>query len=395
MEDHSKGILVFRKYWLIVLFGILTFLGFQNVGVALGAVGYLYNILSPIIIGFCLAFILNIMMAAIENRFRVIPKKYRRGLSILATYVIAISAVIVVIVFIVPPISDSVVKIINNLPEYGRVLGDVLTNLYDRFGMENNIADQLKTFVQNTFMDITKFTLDTAYTVLGTVFQITGVAFKWLLAIFFSIYILFSKEKLKAGIIRLIKAIFPSGAASRSILIGKRVADVFRKFIGGEFVVMIAMGALCFIGMTLLGYPYSYLVSFIIAITALIPYIGGFIGPIPSIILIAFVDVKAAIGFAVFIMILNQVSANFIVPKIVGDALGLDGFWVMLAITVGGGFFGITGMVIGVPILAVLYTLTGELINSVLKKKYNPTELKELYPDRIEMPKGKHSAPNG
>lgn len=371
----------FKKYWLIVSFAILMFLSFQNVSLVLAFLGKLYAMISPIFIGFCIAFILEMPVSFFEKHFKKIPEKFRRAVSILTTFVLAVGMLTLVFLFIVPPIIDSAVRIVSDFQLYANNIGGFITKIYQALHIENDFLLQLSNGLKNMLLDVTKFTMDTTYRLVGVTFEFTGAIFKWILAVFFSIYMLASKESLLASVKRFVYAFLDVESANRLDRVAINSGKIFKSFIIGEFTVAAIMGVLCYIGMTILGFPFAHLISSIIALTALIPYVGGFIGPIPSIILIMFVDFSSALGFTLFIVVLNLVSGNIIVPKIVGDAIGFDGFWVMVAITIGGGMFGMVGMLFGVPVLAIIHAIMGDIIKKRLTERVSENELKELYED--------------
>lgn len=337
--------------------------------------------ISPIFIGFCIAFILEMPVSFLERHFKSISEKFRRGVSIFTVFLIAIGVLTLVLLFIIPPIIDSTIKIVANLQSYANNVGSFITKIYETFSIENDFLLQLRDGLKNMLLDVTKFTVDTTYRVVSVTFEFTGTIFKWVLSVFFSIYMLASKESLLASVKRFVYAFFSLEKADWLDRVSKNSGKIFKNFIIGEFAVAAIMGILCFIGMSVFGFPFAHLISSIIALTALIPYVGGFIGPIPSIILIMFVDFSSALGFTVFIVILNLVSGNVIVPKIVGDAIGFDGFWVMVAITIGGGLFGMIGMLFGVPVLAILHAIIGDVIKRRLTERVSVDELKRLYED--------------
>lgn len=357
------------------------FLGFQNVSVVVAFLGSLFAILSPIIIGFCIAFILEMPVSFFEKTLRKVPEKFRRSLSILIVFFIVIGVITLLLVFMVPPIIDSVGKILTNLQQYANNLGGFITEIYHALHIENDFMLQLGDSLKNMALDVTKFTVDTTYKLVTVTFEFTGAVFKWILAIFFSIYMLAGKESLIASCRRFLYAMFSPNLAAYLDDVSDDSTTIFKNFIVGEFAVAGILGVLCFIGMTVFGFPFAHLISLIIGITALIPYVGGFIGPIPSIILIMLVDFPSALGFAIFIVVLNLISGNIIVPKVVGDAIGFDGFWVMVAITVGGGLFGIVGMLFGVPVLAIVHALVGQFIKKRLRTRVSEQEFKRLYED--------------
>ncbi len=339
-------------------------------GVFLATLKNFLMVLSPIFIGFCIAFILSIPVNFFESNLKSISEKYRRATSIIATYIIAIGVLSVILVYLIPSIANSVVKLVEDIQNYANGFGDTLNGIYHRFNIGSDLANQITEFAKNMFMDITKFTVDTMSRVVGITFVVTGAIFRWIIAFFFSLYMLASKESLVLSSKRFFRAILDEKCAERVLTISRRSADIFKNFIGSQFVIAILTGVICFIGMKIFRFPYAELISAIIGFTALIPYFGGFLGPIPSIIIILLVDVHAAVGFTIFIIIMNLLIGNVIVPKIVGDAIGFDGFWVMVAITIGGGLFGFEGMLFGVPVLAIVHSVVSESVDKRLATKY-------------------------
>ncbi len=339
-------------------------------GVFLANFHQLLSVLSPIFIGFCIAFVLAIPVNFFEKNCRSIPQKYRRMISVILTYVLAIGLISVMLVYMVPSILDSVIKLVSDFQMYGNDLGDTLNSIYKTFNIESDVAKQVAEFIKNAFMDITKLTVDTMSRVVGFTFVVTGTLFKWIIAFFFSIYMIASKETLRKSVVRFTRANFSEQFADYISDVASKSYFIFKNFIASQFLVAFLTGLLCFIGMKIFGFPFAELISTIIGFTALIPYFGGFIGPIPSIVIIMLVDVHSGIGFMVFIVVMNLLIGNILVPKVVGDAIGFDGFWVMVAITIGGGLFGFQGMLFGVPVLAVIHSLVGESVEKKLSIKY-------------------------
>ena len=143
----------------------------------------------------------------------------------------------------------------------------------------------------------------------------------------------------------------------------------FSKFITGQCIEAVILGGLCFIGMTIFSMPYALLVSTIIGVTALVPIFGALIGTIPAAFIIFMVEPMTAVWFVILIVVIQQIEGNLIYPMVVGNSIGLSAIWVLLAITVGGSTFGILGILIGIPLFGVLYTLLSTITNSKLKEK--------------------------
>ena len=205
-----------------------------------------------------------------------------------------------------------------------------------------------------------------------------------LIGIIVSVYLLATKEK---GAAQVCKAVYSLLREDRAavILRGTRQVDaIFSGFIRGKLVDSLIIGILCFIGCSVLKMPYTPLISVVVGVTNVIPFFGPFLGAIPSIFLILLVDPLKAVYFAIFVLALQQLDGNVIGPKILGDSTGISSFWVIVAILVGGGFFGVLGMFLGVPVCAALQTLLKYLINRRLTKRNMPLE-PEKYVKRDQM----------
>ena len=201
----------------------------------------------------------------------------------------------------------------------------------------------------------------------------------FILGLIVSVYLLLSKENLLAQIKKMTLAIFPKRTCQRIFNVYHKSNKMFIGFISGKIIDSIIIGILCFIIMRIIGINYSVLISLIIGVTNIIPFFGPFIGAIPSAMLVFFDDPRDVIPFLIFILILQQFDGNILGPRILGDSTGLPAFWVLFAIFLGGGLFGFTGMLLGVPTFALIYALFRDFIENNLKNKRLPTETKAYY----------------
>ena len=200
-----------------------------------------------------------------------------------------------------------------------------------------------------------------------------------------SIYILGSKETFTAQGKKILYALLEEKRANGFIEDMRFVNTTFGRYISGKLLDSLMVGIICYMGMKMMDLPYAELISVIVGITNIIPYFGPYIGAIPSTILILMVDPKQALYFVIFILILQQIDGNILEPKILGDSTGLSGFWVIFSITIFGGLFGVLGMILGVPLFAVLYALVGRRFQKMLLRKNMPAETeKYLNLDRVE-----------
>ena len=197
------------------------------------------------------------------------------------------------------------------------------------------------------------------------------------LGIIISIYILIDKEKFCALAKKISYAILPQRAADKTIEITHRSSDTFGKFLSGKILDSLIIGILTFVVLTIFKMPYTLLVSVIVGITNIIPFFGPFIGAIPSVIIILFVSPVKALWFLLIILVIQQIDGNIIGPKILGDSIGISAFWILFSILVAGKFLGLVGMVIGVPLFAVIYSIIKEVVESQLDKKGMKTKTED------------------
>ncbi|NCC69937.1 MAG: AI-2E family transporter [Clostridia bacterium] len=207
----------------------------------------------------------------------------------------------------------------------------------------------------------------------GVYYFIRGVYYV-VIGIIVSVYILFNKEAVGTGAKKVVYSVF-SVPFAKKVLESARFTDgIFMGFISGKIVDSTIIGMICYICCMILGMPYPVLVSVIIGVTNIIPFFGPFIGAIPSAFLILMVSPLKSLEFVIFILLLQQFDGNILGPKILGESIGVNGFWVMFAIILGGGLFGFAGMLLGVPVFVVIYTGINTLVNRKLKKSGLPTE---------------------
>lgn len=366
MIEHNS----IKKWLIISTYMISLYLALSNIKIVAGALSYIMGIISPLVIGICIAFILNIILRFIENYLlQPLTKKVewidrrKRLISVMLTYIFAISVIIMMILFIVPQVLESLKSLVEMMPGYGKELQIYANGLYEKLGLSQEIWDQLLANLNNVTSSLTKLTANTVNIVINFTIGLTSGVVELFIGIIFSVYILLSKEKLIEIVAKMNQAYMGQKVAKTLVHIMSEVNDTFSKFIGGQMLESLILGLLCFIGMVILKIPYAPLVSTLVAITSVIPVLGAYIGIVPSAFIIFMESPVKALIFIIFITILQQVENNMIYPKVVGKAIGLDGFWVLLAIVMAGKLFGIFGMLIGVPTMAVIYSLVRRATN--------------------------------
>ena len=383
-----------KKYTTITIYCIITFAIFLLMVLAVfrfdGIVSFFEStmkILSPVIWGLVLAYLLNPVMKSFEKIFKSLTEKKKshprlnRRLSVAATSILTLAVLSALIAIVLPQIVSSISSILNNLNSYFSNAEKWVNKL---------LADnaQINDFINAEFENIQKYATEIVNKfqsqLKNIISELTQGAFSFLIGIkdFFlgfiiMIYLLLSKEKFAGQIKKTLYAFLPGKYCENILSVTRRADSTFIGFISGKALDSLIIGLLCFIAMSLMHMPYAVLISFIIGITNMIPFFGPIIGAIPSGLLVLLSDPKKVIPFVIFVIILQQFDGNILGPKILGDSTGLPAFWVMFAIFVGGGFFGFAGMLLGVPVFAVIYAITRESVEERLKKKSLPVSTEE------------------
>jgi predicted PurR-regulated permease PerM len=286
-------------------------------------------------------------------------------------------------------IVPSIINIVSNFDTYiNNITGWVTKLLDDNPDLSSNVTyliDKYSSEIEkwlNTSTILARTGGIIRYVSLSVI-SLVKVLWNFIIGFVISIYVLASKEKFAGQAKKMIYSIFPKQAANNIIRDFRFTHRTFIGFISGKVVDSIIIGILCFIGTTLLNTPYAALVSTVIGITNIIPFFGPYLGAIPSAILVFVVDPSHPLNcvyFIIFILVLQQFDGNFLGPKILGNSTGLAGFWIIFAITLFGGLFGVIGMIVGVPIFAVIYAAVKSLVNAALARKNMPQET-EIYMD--------------
>ncbi len=384
-------------YWGITAFcviaGAILFYMALRFLPALGQLfGKLLRILSPFVWGLVITYLLSPLMRALERgqflplsrriygkRWRTRGKRLARGLSVLISELVLLAVLTALVYLIIPQLYSSIETIVQNstlyatnvrawaenmlkgFPELSAYIDQQLdlfnSNLWD--WMRNNVLPQLGGFVTSVST--------------GVMVAVRGV-YNLIVGIIVSVYILGNLETFTASSKRLMYSIFSVEAADRIRDGLAFVNKTFMGFINGKLLDSAIIGLICYIVCAILNMPYALLVSVIIAVTNIIPFFGPLIGAIPSAIIILMVSPVKCLIFIIFIIILQQVDGNFIGPKILGNSIGISGFWVMFAIILGAGLFSFWGMLLGVPVFVLIYTAVNKMIERKLKRSDLPWE---------------------
>ncbi len=385
-----------EKILLIVFCSAIIFaLVFNFMGV-LGFLGKILGYITPIIIALCIAFVLNVFLTGFETKIfpfmkkskHKIINKLQRPLCLILTYALAIGLLALIVLVIIPDISDTIAYIIDKLPAFIVESREWLITTLKNFNIptedipEIDINSLMET-VKNWFSKYSGSIVDDAISITGSV---VGVVSDILFGIIVSAYILAQKEKIGAFMKRVIDSFLPEKAANIIHHVSAQTFFSFTRFIGGQLTEAIILGVLCYIGMLIFRFPNAAIISIIICITSLVPVVGALTGAVVGAFLILISDPIKAILFLIFLIILQQLEGNLIYPKVVGKAVGLPGVIVISAVLVGGNIGGVLGALIGVPLSAVVYTLLKEAMESIRIKKQKEKEAMEIAPEQLEIP---------
>ena len=365
----------FKRWVWPITYGILLFFLLQNIGRIFNLADGMMGLLSPIVIGFFIAFILNIPMRAIErglvNRFLVRKElpSLRRTISILLTLLVVILLFTVIVRYVGPQLTDSVMLLGRQMPGYMNEVQKWVTDISQNVELPAEVATKLTTYFNDALQWLLNFLTALVPKLIGGVVGFASSLINVFMGLVFALYMLFNKEKMVRGVKKLTAALLPENIFRKVHDVAALTNNTFNGYFTGQLTEAFVLGGLCFLGMSIFRFPYAPLISVIVGVTALIPILGAYLGAIPSAFLILIESPIKALWFVIFIVCLQQLEGSLIYPRIVGSSIGLTGFWVMAALIVGGGIAGIPGVIIGVPACSVLYTLTSKKTNEVLKKK--------------------------
>ncbi|MEE1124845.1 MAG: AI-2E family transporter [Acutalibacteraceae bacterium] len=380
----------FKQIMLLILFAVAVLFIVNNVSVIWKWLGTFVTVAMPFIIGFCIAYIINKpyvffsdkMLAKMDNSKVGFIKNMKKPLSMILAYVLVLGIVTFLIGIIIPQLVESFDTLVKNFSGYAESFKEWIVSVAkEYFNMEIKDDNDLFNMVNDlvamiTGGEILEYVTDFASnfanklpTLFNTAVKFTSTLYNVIIGIIISVYFLSCKEKLIYQCKKFTVAYFPEKALPKTFEVAELTDKIFGKYVYGRIIGSMIIAMICFIGMSILRFDYPLLISVVIGITNIIPVFGPFIGIIPSILILLFINPIEAVWFTVFIVVLQQVDANLIEPKVMGSSIGISGFWVIASVTIGGGLFGVLGMFIAVPVFSVFYILISRSVNDKLKEK--------------------------
>ena len=405
-SDKQKNQADMKKYAQIAFVAFVTFccciLFFFFIYRYNGFASYwqkLMGILQPIIMGFVIAYLTNPIMMFLEKHLLTFlrprmksekkAKKTARTLGTVGALLFFVLMIFLLLDMMIPELIKSVQNLVTSLPkeanDFVAWIQDVLSGdskLAELLGtgvfsmtdyVENLIQGEFLPMVNKYFSSITTGVI----TITTGVFGVLRVFFNFVVGLVIAIYLLLGKETFIGQGKKMVYTLFSPKQGNRVIHVVRVTDKMFGGFISGKILDSAIIGVICYIGLVIMGIPYSLLVAVIVGVTNVVPFFGPYVGAAPSFVLIALAEPVKGLYFLIFIVVLQQIDGNIIGPKILGDSTGLSSFWVVFAILVGGGLFGFLGMLLGVPAFAVIYYLIREIAAYILRRRRLPEDTRE------------------
>lgn len=326
------------------------------------------------------------VVKSLEKHSASMEKKQRRrrlaarALSVSIAYILVIAIIAGICVAIVPSVATSVVDLADQMPGYINKLDAFLQEFFANNPQIAGLISDGFTEIDSILQKISDMMEPMAGDIIGSVSNgvlkfaaglLTGLK-NVVIGMIIGIYLLFNKERMLAQLKKILFAFFKNSICQRIFYVAGKSNAIFKNYVVSNLLDSLIVFAAMSIGMVAMGMPYPLLLAVVCGVTNLIPFFGPFIGAIPCGLIILLVDPVKVIWFGLFVLILQQIDGNVIKPHLFGESMGLPAVWVLVSITIGGGLFGILGMLLGVPVFAVIYLLFAEFVSAKLKKKKMP-----------------------
>ena len=353
------------------LFIVAIYFAILNIHVFVGLLKDLGNILTPFMYGLILAFLMSPIVSFFEVKafasFKW-KKSTKRVISVLLSLLITFEIIVLFFSFIIPQLIISLSSISEKLPEYIVIVEDLIGEWLVAYRIDNDWINLLLDSSEDLLVTFLKTIQGYLPLLLDYSWQFTKLVFNLLLGIAIAMYVLFDRERFSLQAKKVIYFISNQKTGDYFVDLSRLYSNMVHRFILGKMLDSFIIGLICYIGMLVLGLSYPLLLSVIIGVTNMIPVFGPFIGAVPGALILLLVDPFQALWFILFIILLQQFDGNFLGPRILGDSMGLPSLWIMFAIIVGGGYFGVVGMFLGVPLFAVIYIVSKKIISNKLEK---------------------------
>jgi len=374
------------SYCIVVFWGVLLYFLFDRAPQVLNKISWFFSLMTPFLVGFVLAYFLNPMVGRLENqmlRFFDVGRprpKLRRAISIGICLVLTVFIFVFLLFMFIPQLISSFVQLFNNFPAYTEQLIAFLKEQLNKYHIDPDYVQSIALTSDRIVSWITNAVSNVLPAVFSYSAKAASVVGNLIIGMIVSIYFLYGKEHFLAQTKKLIYALFPTKNADRIIEVTQLVHRTFINFIIGKLLDSLVVGILCFIGLKfILKMPSALLLAVIIGLSNFIPFFGPYIGAILSSLLVLLTNPGRILWFWLLVFILQQLDANIIDPRISGKSTGIPPVWVMFAIIVGGGMFGVIGLLVAVPAFAVFFVLFKAYAEKQLEHRGMPTDTSDYY----------------
>ncbi len=353
-----------------ILLGL--FFSIQHIHVLKSFMSKVVEVMMPFIIGFSVAFLLHPTMILIERKLlknSKMKQTTKRKISAGLALVLAILVVAGFLFLIFPSITDSIVKLSTQIGDYAMNAEVMIQDVIKTYPQTADFLTWLFDVGEDTLIELVNYLKNTIPTILDYSIKVVGLVFDFVMGLIIALYILCDRERFYIQIKKVAYTLFREPVVKQMRDLAKLSSRMFNSFIVGKIVDSLIIGIICYVGMSLIGFDFALLISFIVGCTNVIPVFGPFIGAVPGFVILLIVNPLDSLWFLVFIFALQQFDGNILGPLILGDSMGIPTLYVMFAILVGGGFFGVPGMFLGVPIFSIIYVVVKAGVEKQLEKK--------------------------
>lgn len=350
---------------LVVILGVAFYMALEHFSAVSAVIGKIYSVCAPFVVGAILAFLMDGPVRYFENKFH-----WKRTPTVWGVFLSSILLFILMLVGFVPQLVDSTTQLVKQIPDYMVSLETLVGTMGDKYSFDTSGIEKVLGSYSDVVSQAADYVGNAVPQILDYSIKIGNGVLQAVEAVMASMYILLSKKSLMRQMKKLNYAIFPLPVAKRLSRIFHHTCRAFIGFFNGKIIDSLIIGIISFVVLSILRMPYVLLLSVVIGVTNIIPFFGPFIGAIPNTMILFIIDPILAVEYVIFTLILQQFDGNVLGPRILGDSIGLPALWVLVSIVVAGGLFGFAGMLLGVPIFAVLYTLIREWTNDRLGEKH-------------------------
>lgn len=354
-KNWMRSALAIITYTVLLVLALVKFDQIMAVGAALA------SSMKPLFIGFAIAFVLNrpcaFFLRQYERRLTPRFRKLGRPLAVLTSYVLMIVIIVALFSFVLPQVMESIRLFAGSVSGYVENLQKLLDQVAGYLDLKSLDLSKLSTYLRDILNGVLSSVSTAATQIMAVTGSIISMLVTLVLAVVFSIYMLAGQEKLLGQGRQLLRAYLPARFVGPVSEVIRLTGEIFTNFVLGQLIEACILGGLCALGTFFIQADYAALIGVIVGVSALIPVMGAYVGAILSAFLLVMVSPVRALVFLIFLGILQQIEGNVIYPRVVGTSIGLPGIWVLTAVTVGGGLFGLLGVLLSVPVASVLYAL--------------------------------------